>query len=38
MKIIYNLILIVGVTFAVAKFTNKMTEGEIPARTQISRK
>ncbi len=38
MKTIFNLILIIGVTFAVAKFTKKMTEGEIPARTQMSRK
>lgn len=38
MKIIFYLVMIFGVTIAVAKFTSKMTEGEIPPRTTISRK
>ncbi len=38
MKIVYYFTMIVGVTFAVAKFTSQMKEGEIPARTVISRK
>lgn len=38
MKKISYLVMIVGVTIAVAKLTAKMTEGEIPVRTTISRK
>lgn len=38
MKTIYYLTMIVGVSLAVAKFTSKMKEGEIPARTIMSRK
>jgi hypothetical protein len=38
MKTILNLVLIAGVTIAVAKFTSHMKEGEIPPRTTLSRK
>ncbi len=38
MKIVYYLTMIVGVTFAVTKFTSQIKECEIPARTVISRK
>jgi len=38
MKTILNLAMITALTIGVAKFTSHMTEGEIPARTTISRK